>query len=116
MTKKLNGLLTNRTMSQHNDSIKCTARYLINKGGKRTSAECFHNMTFKSGRLYRSSARATSLRKLESRIRRHPVIKCHDTKPRTYSCTVEVYEQYFEDDPFYVWTDKDSVNRRPRNG
>lgn len=113
MSERLNGKLSRRTMSKRNDSIKCAARYLLGKTTPLTAAECFHNMTFKSGRLYRVSARATTLRRLESRMTRHPVFTKHDTHPKTYTCTLKEYEDYFDDDPTYNWTDNKAVNDKP---
>jgi hypothetical protein len=122
--RKLEGRLSRRTMSKQNDAIKCSARYLLGKSTPRTAAECFEHMTFKSGKLYRVSARATTLRRLESRMARHPILTKYDTKPRTYSCTLEDYEEYFDCDPFYDYTDQtvknkqshDKPSRRQNNG
>lgn len=122
--KQLEGRISRRTMSKKNDSIKCAARYLLGKSTPRTAAECFQEMTFKSGRLYRVSARATTLRTLESRMARHPVLTKHNTKPKTYSCTLKEYEDYFDCDPFYDYTDQtvknkkshDKPSRRKNNG
>ena len=110
--KKLEGRLSRRTMSTQNDSIKCAARYLLGKSTPCTVAECFQNMTFKSGKLYRVSARATTLRRVESRMARHPILTKYDTKPRTYSCTLEDYEEYFDCDPFYDYTDQTVKNKQ----
>ena len=110
--KQLEGRISRRTMSKKNDSIKCAARYLLGKTTPCTAAECFEHMTFKSGKLYRISNRATSLRRLESRLIRHPIIKKHDTKPRTFSCSLEDYENYFDCDPFYDYTDQSVKNKQ----
>ena len=111
MRKELKGRLSKRTMSKQNDSMKCAARYLLGKSTPRTAAECYEYMTYKSGRLYRLSARSISLRALESRMNRHPIIKKHDTKPRTYSCQLEDYEEYFDCDPSYDYTDQSVENK-----
>ena len=111
MSKELQGRLSRRTMSKQNDSIKCAARYLLGKSTPCPVAECFQNMTFKSGKLYRVSARATTLRRVESRMARHPIFTKHNTKPKTYSCTLEDYEEYFDCDPFYDYTDQSVKNK-----
>ena len=116
--KPLNGSLSRKTMSKRNNSVRCAARYLLIAKKKCTASECFINMKYKSGKLYRSGANSTSLRKLESRMSRHPVLQRYTPQgsPAVFTCTLEAYEEYFDDDPFYDWTDNKAVNRRPRNG
>tara|TARA_R110000824_G_scaffold238837_3_gene427543 strand:- start:90 stop:455 length:366 start_codon:yes stop_codon:yes gene_type:complete len=112
---QLNGRINRRVRGQNNDSMKAAARYLVFKKPTATAAECYENMTFKSGRLYRISTRSISLRKLEARMLRHPVFTLESTHPNTYSCTLKAYQEYYDDDPSYDWTDNKSTNRRVRN-
>ena len=97
--KKLQGTLSTRTMSKHNNAIKSAARYMMKVQRPCTVAECYENMTIKRGKLYRTSGRSISLRQLESKVMRHPVFTRYDGKPKTYSCTIEQYSSYFDDDP-----------------
>ena len=112
---RLTGILSSRSMSKRNNGIKAVARYIIKKGEPCSVAECYANMTNKKGTLYRSSKSAVTQRQLESRINRHPIFKKYDTKPRTYTCTLEQYISYFQDDdPFFNYYDTDSEEVKTR--
>jgi len=116
--KPLDGSISRKTMSKSNNSIRCAARYLLLAEKKCLASECYVNMRFKSGKLYRTSGQSTSLRKLEARMGRHPALTQHKQEKGAplYTCTLEAYEDYFLDDPYYDWTDNAAINRRPRNG
>lgn len=117
--RKLVGILSTRSMSKKNNGIKAAARYMIKKGRPCSVGECYTNMTNKKGTLYRSSKSSVTQRQLESRVNRHPIFKQHNGKPKTYTCTLEAYVSYFEDDdPFYNYYDTDSIefkNRKKEN-
>ena len=113
--RKFVGILSTRSRSKKNNGINSAARYMIKKGRPCSVGECYTNMTNKKGTLYRSSKSSVTQRQLESSVNRHPVFKKHIGKPKKYSCTLEAYVSYFEDnDPFFNYYDTDSQEVKDR--
>tara|TARA_R110000751_G_scaffold109345_1_gene206415 strand:+ start:4858 stop:5199 length:342 start_codon:yes stop_codon:yes gene_type:complete len=88
---------------KHKNSIRLAARYLLITKRECHAAEVYQNMTFKNGKTVRINNQSCSLGTLRTKMSKHPVFRKSATKPYKYTCDIDLYREYFDDDPFFNW-------------
>ena len=93
-----------KMVDKHKFLMRLAARYLVVTKKELLAAEVYQNMTFKNGKLVRNSNQSCSLSTLQMKMSKHPVFVKSGTRVNRYTCSLESYKEYFDDDPYYDWT------------